>query len=86
MNTALIDAFLGLIPVAFKQSYKQICMENPTSVFREMFSWLVTKYGRTSAEDRATNRSWMALVWHPSHGFELLVAHLFCSAMFINRR
>ena len=53
MNTALIDAFLDLIPVAFKQSYKQIRIENPNSVFREMFAWFITKYGRMSAEDRA---------------------------------
>ena len=84
MNTALIDAFLDLIPIAFKQSYKQICMENPNFVFREMFSWFVTKYGRTSAEDRATNRSSMALEWHPSQGFELLFMHLFCGATFAN--
>jgi hypothetical protein len=45
MNTALIDAFLDLIPMVFKQSYKQIRMENPNSVFREMFAWFVTKYG-----------------------------------------
>ena len=82
MNTALIDAFLDLIPVAFKQSYEQIRMENPNSVFREMFTWFVTKYGRTSAEDRASNRNAMALEWHPSQGFELLIARLFRGATF----
>jgi len=84
MNTALIDAFLDLIPVAFWQSYEQICMENPNSVFREMFSWFVTKYGRTSAEDRATNCNAMGLEWHPSQVFELLFAHLFRGATFAN--
>ena len=73
MNTALIDTFYGLIPVAFKQLCKQIRMENPNSVFRDMFSWFVTKYGRTSVEDRTTNRSPMVLEWHPSQGFELLI-------------
>jgi len=43
MNTALIDTFLDLIPVAFRQSYEQIRMENPNSVFGEMFSWFFTK-------------------------------------------
>ena len=84
MNTALIDAFLDLIPIAFKQSYEQICMENPNSVFQEMFSWFVAKYSHTSAEDRATNRSLMVLVWHPSQVFELLVARLFHGATFVN--
>jgi len=84
MNTALIDAFLDLIPVAFRQSYAQIRMENPNSVFREMFAWFVTKYGRTSAEDRAANRNAMGLEWHPSQGFELLVARLFRGATFAN--
>ena len=59
-------------------------MENPNSVFREMFAWFVTKYGYTSAEDRATNRNAMGLEWHPSQGFELLVARLFCGATFAN--
>ena len=84
MNTALIDAFLDLIPVTFKQSYEQIRMENPNSVFREMFAWFVTKYGRTSAEDRAANRNAIALEWHPAQGFELLVARLFQGATFKN--
>jgi len=84
MNTALIDAFLDLIPVAFRQSYEQIRMENPNSVFREMFAWFVTKYGRTSAEDCAANRNAMGLEWHASQGFELLVARLFRGATFAN--
>jgi hypothetical protein len=84
MNMALIDNFLDLIPVVFKQSYKQIRMENPNSVFRKMFAWFVTKYGRTSAEDRAANRNAMALDWHPSQGFELIIARLFRGATFAN--
>jgi hypothetical protein len=43
MNPALIDTFLDLVPVAFKQSYVQIRMENPNSVFCKMFAWFVTK-------------------------------------------
>ncbi len=38
MNTTLINAFLDLIPVTFKQLYKQIRMENPNSVFCKMFA------------------------------------------------
>ena len=60
-------------------------MENPNSAFYEVFSWFVTKYGRTSAEDRVANRSSMALEWHPSQGFELLVEHFFYGATFVNR-
>jgi hypothetical protein len=84
MNSALIDAFLDLIPVAFKQSYKQIQMENPNSVFCKMFAWFVTKYGRTSADDCKANCSAMALEWHPLQGFKLLVARLFRGAMIVN--
>jgi len=83
MNMVLIDAFLDLIPVAFRQSYEQIRMENPNSVFCEMFSWFVTKYGRMSAEDRTANHA-MGLEWHPLQGFELLVACLFRGATFAN--
>jgi hypothetical protein len=77
MNSTLIDAFPDLVPVAFKQSYKQIQMENPNSVFCKMFAWFVAKYGHTSADDREANHTAMALEWHPSQGFELLVAHLY---------
>ncbi len=84
MNSALIDAFLNLVPVAFKQSYKQIRMENPNSVFCKMFAWFVAKYGCTSVDDRKANCTAMALEWHLSQGFELLVARLFRGGTFAN--
>jgi hypothetical protein len=84
MNSALIDAFLDLVPIAFKQSYEQIWMENPNSVFCKMFAWFVAKYSRTSADDRTANCTTMALEWHPSQGFKLLIAHLFRGATFAN--
>jgi hypothetical protein len=49
-----------------------------------MFAWFITKYGHTSAEDRAANCNAMALDWHPSQGFEHLVACLFRGATFAN--
>jgi hypothetical protein len=75
MNSALIDAFLDLVPVAFKQSYKQIQIKNSNSVFCEMFAWFVAKYGRTSVDTHKANRTAM-----PSQGFKLLVMHLFQGA------
>jgi hypothetical protein len=82
MNSALIYAFHDLIPVAFKQSYKQIQME--THVFCEMFAWFATKHGQISADNRKANCTTMALEWHPSQGFELLVTRLFQGATFAN--
>ncbi len=84
MNAMLIDSFLELIPVAFKQSYKQKRAEDPNAVFREMFDWFVFKYGHTLAEDRKANCTMMASEWHPSMGFELLAACLFHGATFAN--
>ncbi len=84
MNAVLINAFLDLIPIAFKQAYKQKRMEDPNTIFREMFDWFVFKYGRTSAEDRKANRTVMASEWHPSMSFELLAARLFRGATFAN--
>jgi hypothetical protein len=84
MNAALIDAFLDLILVAFKQAYTQKRMEDPNAVFREMFDWFVFKYSCTSAEDCKANRTVMASEWHPSMGFELLAMRLFCRAIFAN--
>jgi hypothetical protein len=84
MNSTLIDAFLDLGPVAFKQSYEQIRMENPKSVFCKMFAWFVAKYGHTSADNRKANCTAMDLEWHPLQGFELLVARLFRGATFAN--
>jgi hypothetical protein len=59
MNSALIDAFHDLVLVAFKQSYKQIQMETPNSVFCEMFAWSVAKY---AANLRMTAKP-IALPW-----------------------
>jgi hypothetical protein len=59
-------------------------MENPNSLFCKMFAWFVTKYGRTSADDRKANCTTMALEWHPSQGFIFLVAHLFRGVTFTN--
>jgi hypothetical protein len=82
MNSTLIDAFLDLVLVAFKQSYKQTRIENLNSVFCKMIAWFVMKYGRTSADNREANCTTMALEWHPSQGFKLLVARLFQGAIF----
>jgi hypothetical protein len=84
MNAALIDAFLDLIPVAFKQAYEQKRMEDPNTVFQEMFDWFVFKYGHMLAEDRKADCTVMASEWHPSMGFELLAACLFRGATFAN--
>ncbi len=84
MNAPLIDAFLDLIPVAFKQTYKQKRMEDPNTVFRKMFDWFIFEYGRTLAEDREANHTVMASEWHLSMGFEMLAARLFCGATFAN--
>jgi len=82
MNTALINTLLSLIPAAFKLLYKQEQMMDPNTVFRQCFDWFVAKYGRTSAEDRKTNRTAMAADWHPSMGFEVLTSRLFCGVTF----
>ncbi len=84
MNAALINTFLDLIPVAFKQAYKQKRMEDPNTIFREMFDWFIFKYSCTSAEDCKANRTVMASEWHPSMGFELLAVCLFRGATFAN--
>jgi hypothetical protein len=84
MNSALIDTFLNLVPVAFKQIYEQIRMENPNSDFCKMFAWFVIKYGHTSADDCKANCTDMALEWHPSQGFQLLAVCLFRGATFVN--
>ncbi len=84
MSFTLIAAFLYLVPVTFKQMYKQIRMENTNSAFCKVFTWFVLKYGRTSTDNCKANCTAMALQWHPSQGFELLVARLFWGATFTN--
>jgi hypothetical protein len=59
-------------------------MMNPNAVFRQCFNWFVTKYGRTSAKDRETNRTAMAANWHPSMGFEVLTSPLFHGVTFVS--
>jgi hypothetical protein len=75
-------ANLQLIPTAFKILYEQEQMMDLNAVFRQCFDWVVTKYGRTSAEDRETNRTAMAADRHPSMGFEVLTSHLFPGVTF----
>jgi len=82
MNTALIDTLLSIIPSAFKILYEQERMMDPNAVSRQCFNWFVSKYGRTSAEDRETNRTAMAADWHPSMGFEVLTSRLFSGVTF----
>jgi hypothetical protein len=82
MNAARIDTLLGLIPLAFKNLYEQERMMDPNAVFHQCFNWFVAKYGRTSAEDRETNRTTMAANWHPSMGFEVLTSRLFRGVTF----
>jgi hypothetical protein len=59
-------------------------MEHPNSVFCKMIAWFVAKYDRTSADNRKANCTAMALEWHPSKGFKLLVVCLFQGATFAN--
>jgi hypothetical protein len=82
MNAALINTLLNLIPTAFKLLYEQERMMNPNAVFRQCFNWFVTKYGRTSAKDRETNRTAMAADWHPSMGFGVLTSRPFRGVTF----
>ena len=77
MNAAFIDTLLSL-----KLLYEQERMMDPNAVFRQCFDWFVTKYGRTSAKDRETNRTAMAADWHPSMGFEVLTSRLFRGGTF----
>ncbi len=51
MNTALINALLSLIQMAFKILYEQEWMMDPNAVFHQCFDWFVVKYGRTLSED-----------------------------------
>jgi len=82
MNAALINTLLSLIPTAFKLLYEQERMMDPNAVFCQCSDWFVTKYGRTSAKDRETNRTAMAADWHPLMGFEVLTSRLFSGVTF----
>ena len=47
-----------------------------------MFAWFVMSYGRTTAKDCKTNCTAMAMEWHLTIGFKLLIACLFRGTMF----
>jgi hypothetical protein len=57
-------------------------MKQPNMVFLHMFDWFITKYGKTTTEDREENRQRMAADWHPSNGFEPLATRLFIGASY----
>ena len=77
MNAALCDTFLSLIPEVFRAAYDHRRLNNPNSVFNEMFEFFVTKFGASTPDDREANRQRMAMDWHPSQGFETLENRLF---------
>ena len=77
MNAALCDTFLALIPEVFRAAYDHKRLNNPNSVFVEMFDFFVTKFGASTPEDRENNRQRMAQDWHPSQGFKTLENRLF---------
>jgi hypothetical protein len=55
MNAALSDVFLVNLPKAICETYEPIRMKQPNTVFLHMFDWFITKYGRTTTEDRDEN-------------------------------
>ena len=77
MNAALCNTFLSLIPKTFQAAYDHKRLNNPNSVFVEMFEFFVTKFGASTPEDHEDNRQRMAADWHPSQGFETLENRLF---------
>jgi hypothetical protein len=82
MNAALSDVFLANLSKAICKTYEPIRMKQPNTVFLHMFDLFITKYGKTTAEDRKDNRQRMAADWHPSNGFEPLATRLFISASY----
>ncbi len=55
MNAALSDVFLANLPTAIRETFEPICMKEPNTVFIHMFDWFITKYGKTTTEDRKAN-------------------------------
>ncbi len=84
MNAALSDVFLANLPKEICETYKPIRMKQPNTVFLHMFDWFITKYGKTTTEDREENRQQMAADWHPSDGFDPLATRLFIGASFVS--
>ena len=82
MNAALFDVFLTNLPQAICETYEPIRMKQPNTVFPHIFDWFITKYGKTTTEDREENRQRMAADWHPSDDFEPHVMHLFIGASY----
>jgi hypothetical protein len=82
MNAAFSNVFLANLPKAICETYKPICMKQPSIVFLHMFDWFIMKYGRTTTKDHKENQQRMAATWHPSEGFEPLATCLFISTSY----
>jgi len=82
MNATLLDVFLSNLPKAIRETYEQIRMKQPNTVFLHVFDWFITKYGKTTTEDYEENRQQMAADWHPSDRFEPLATPLFIGASY----
>ena len=55
MNAALSDVILANLSKAIRETYEPICMKQPNTAFLHMFDWFITKYGKTTTEDREEN-------------------------------
>ena len=73
MNNALTDTFLDLFEPTYRNAYDRIRMRDPNAVFRDVFQYFLTHYGRTTADDRWNNKERMAADWQPSDGFESFI-------------
>ncbi len=51
MNAALSDVFLANLPKAICDTFKQILMKQPNTVFLHMFGWFITKYRHTTTKN-----------------------------------
>ena len=46
MNVALSNVFLANLSKAICETYEQICMKQPNTVFLHMINWFIAKYGK----------------------------------------
>ena len=72
MYAALLDRFLQLLSMNYKDNFNLIKNRNPNMSFMDCFQWFLTTYAHTDEADHEENKATMNMEWHIDDSFPKL--------------
>ena len=77
MSKALIERFLSLLSPKIRETYqKNVLLARPNATFLTVLQFFIDNYAFSTELDRTENRNRMLTDWHPTDGFDALVAQI----------